>query len=146
MPTYINNAGNWVELSGSDRPYLNVSGNWQGAKNIYAKVSGTWQTVYQYDNTGPSISDWTIYGDDSNQMTFAWSGGALVTDSESGVVNVFGGVKTRVNWDSKNPKQTVMFAGANMPLVKGLALEAGVSKSVQTIKETAWGLGLSAKF
>ena len=88
MPTYINNAGNWVELSGSDRPYLNVSGNWQGAKNIYAKVSGTWQTVYQYDNTGPSISDWTIYGDDSNQMTFAWSGGALVTDSESGVVNV----------------------------------------------------------
>ena len=56
------------------------------------------------------------------------------------------GVKTRVNWDSANPKQTVMFAGANMPLVKGLALEAGVSKSVQTIKETAWGLGVSAKF
>ena len=68
------------------------------------------------------------------------------TGMKFGVVNTFAGVKTRVNWDSANPKQTVMFAGANMPLVKGLALEAGVSKSVQTIKETAWGLGLSAKF
>ena len=68
------------------------------------------------------------------------------TGMKFGVVNTFAGVKTRVNWDSANPKQTVMFAGANMPLVKGLALEAGVSKSYQTIKETAWGLGVSAKF
>lgn len=63
-----------------------------------------------------------------------------------GVVSTYAGVKTRVNWDSAAPKQTLMFAGASMPVVKGLALEAGVSKSVQTIKETAWGLGVSAKF
>jgi hypothetical protein len=68
------------------------------------------------------------------------------TGVKFGVINTYAGVKTRVNWDSVNPKQTVMFAGASMPVMKGLALEAGVSKSLQTIKETSWGLGLSAKF
>ena len=68
------------------------------------------------------------------------------TGMKFGVVSTYAGVKTRVNWDSANPKQTVMFAGASMPVTKGLALEAGVSKSLQTIKETAWGLGVSAKF
>lgn len=68
------------------------------------------------------------------------------TGAKFGIVNAYAGVKTRVNWDSANPKQTVLFAGAAMPVTKGLALEAGVSKSYQTIKETAFGLGLSAKF
>lgn len=63
-----------------------------------------------------------------------------------GVLNTFAGVKTRVNFNSTNPKQTVMFAGAVMPVTKGISLDAGVSKSFQTIKETAVGLGVSAKF
>ena len=63
-----------------------------------------------------------------------------------GVVSAYAGVKTRVNWDSANPKQTVLFAGASMPVTKGLAVQAGLSKSLQTIHETAWGLGVSAKF
>lgn len=63
-----------------------------------------------------------------------------------GVVSAYAGVKTRVNWDSANPKQTVLFTGASMPVTKGLALQAGLSKSFQTIHETAWGLGVSAKF
>jgi hypothetical protein len=68
------------------------------------------------------------------------------TGAKFGIVNTYAGVKTRVNWDSANPKQTVLFTGASMPVAKGIALEAGLSKSYQTIKETAWGLGLSAKF
>lgn len=68
------------------------------------------------------------------------------TGAKFGIVNAYAGVKTRVNWDSANPKQTVLFAGAVMPVTKGLALEAGVSKSYQSIQETAFGLGLSAKF
>ncbi len=88
MPTYVNVSGTWQELTGTDRPFAKVGGVWQGATNMYAKVGGVWQQVYQYDNTGPTVADWTVAGNDSNQMTFAWSGGPLVTDSESGVTNV----------------------------------------------------------
>lgn len=57
----------------------------------------------------------------------------------------YAGVKTRVNWDSANPKQTVAFAGVSMPLNKRLSVNAGMSKSYQDIKESAWGVGLNVK-
>lgn len=54
----------------------------------------------------------------------------------------FAGAKTRVNWDSDNPKQTVAFAGVSMPVTKELSINAGVSRSYQTINENAYGVGV----
>lgn len=58
----------------------------------------------------------------------------------------FAGVKTRLNWQQKTPDQTVTFAGVNYSLTKSVGLEVSASKSTQTIKETAYGLGLRVGF
>jgi hypothetical protein len=63
-----------------------------------------------------------------------------------GPVYAFGGVKTRVNWNDKNPAQTVAFAGVSVPVAKQVSLSVGGSKSYQDIKETAWGLGVRVGF
>ena len=68
------------------------------------------------------------------------------TGMKMGKVFGYAGVKTRVNWDSANPKQTVAFAGASLPVTKQVALSAGYSKSFQDIKESAWGLGVRVNF
>jgi len=41
----------------------------------------------------------------------------------------YAGVKTRVNWDSSNPKQTVGFAGLSYSLTKDVSVNVGASKS-----------------
>lgn len=64
------------------------------------------------------------------------------TGAKLGMVYGFAGLKTRVNWDSSNPKQTVAFAGVSLPVNKKLSVSAGMSKSYQDIKETAWGVGV----
>ena len=64
------------------------------------------------------------------------------TGMKMGKVFGYAGVKTRVNWESANPKQTVAFAGVSMPVAKQVSLNAGFSKSYQSIKESAWGLGV----
>lgn len=56
------------------------------------------------------------------------------------------GAKTRLNWDNANPKQTVGFATYMLPLAKDVSLNFNVSKSVQDIKENAYGLGLGFSF
>jgi hypothetical protein len=58
----------------------------------------------------------------------------------------YAGVKTRINWDSANPKQTVAFAGVSLPLSKQMSVSVGAGKSYQDIKETSWGLGLRVGF
>lgn len=63
-----------------------------------------------------------------------------------GPVYAFGGAKTRVNWDSANPKQTVGFAGVSYPVSKQVSVSASASKSWQDIKETAYGVGLRVGF
>ena len=89
MPTYVHNGSGWQELTGTDRPYVNVSGTFQGVKNIYVHNGSGWQQAYQYDNTGPTVADWTVVGGETdNKMYFNWAAGALVTDAESGVVSV----------------------------------------------------------
>jgi len=84
MPTHVKVSGTWQELTGTDRPYAKVSGNWQGATNIYAKVSGNWQQVYQYDNTGPTVTTPVVAPFSGTQDYVTWS---AVTDSESGVLS-----------------------------------------------------------
>lgn len=81
MPIYVNVNGTWVELSGADRPYANVSGTWQGITNAYANVSGTWQQVYQYDNTAPTVPIPSITSGGSSD-TISWTN---ITDDASGV-------------------------------------------------------------
>ena len=54
----------------------------------------------------------------------------------------FAGAKTRINWDTDNPKQTVAFAGVSLPLTRDVSVSASVSRSYQTIKEDAYGVGL----
>lgn len=83
-----------------------------------------------------------------------WNGGrsfqyGLVgasTGMSLGPVYGFAGVKTRVNWNDKNPAQTVTFAGVSKNLTKSVSVNAGWSKSFQDIKETAWGVGIRVGF
>lgn len=63
-----------------------------------------------------------------------------------GPVYGFAGVKTRVNWNDRNPNQTVTFAGVSKNLTKSVSVNVGVSKSFQDIKETAWGAGVRVGF
>lgn len=83
-----------------------------------------------------------------------WNGGrsfqyGLVgasTGMPLGPVYAFAGAKTRVNWNDKNPAQTVTFAGVSHNVTKAVSVNAGWSKSFQDIKETAWGVGVRVGF
>jgi hypothetical protein len=68
------------------------------------------------------------------------------TGMKVGPVWAYAGVKTRVNWESATPAQTVAFVGASYPLTKTLSVNAGWSKSYQDIQENAWGVGLRVGF
>jgi hypothetical protein len=63
-----------------------------------------------------------------------------------GKLYVYGGAKTRVNWNDNNPKQTVTFVGVSMPITKTLSANVGASKSTQDIRETALGAGIRVTF
>lgn len=56
------------------------------------------------------------------------------------------GVKTRLNWESDNPKQTLGFVGLALPVNKQLSVNAGFSKSFQDIKEESWNFGVRFAF
>lgn len=59
---------------------------------------------------------------------------------------LLGGVKTRVNFHGSDPKQTVEFASYSVPVASKVALNVGVSRSDQTIKEKAFGAGITVSF
>jgi len=63
-----------------------------------------------------------------------------------GPLFAFTGVKTRVNWDTDNPKQTVTWLGASMPLNKAVSVSASMSRSLQDIQEKAVGVGLRVAY
>lgn len=56
------------------------------------------------------------------------------------------GVKTRVNWDSANPKQTVAFVSYDMPVISKVSVGVGVSQSYQDIQDRAVGFTVSVGF
>jgi len=56
------------------------------------------------------------------------------------------GAKTRVNWDSANPKQSVVFATYDMPVISKVSVGLGVSQSYQDIQDRAVGLTVSVGF
>jgi hypothetical protein len=59
---------------------------------------------------------------------------------------LLGGIKTRVNWDHNNPKQTVEFATYSIPVAQKVSLNLNASRSGQTIKERALGVGIGIGF
>ena len=78
--------------------------------------------------------------------SFQYGVAGATTGMNLGPVYAFTGVKSRVNWESNAPEQTLLFAGVSMPVSKGLAVNAGVSKSYRDIKENAVGLGVRISF
>ena len=56
------------------------------------------------------------------------------------------GAKTRVNWDNANPKQSVVFASYDMPVISKVSVGVGVSQSYQDIQDRAVGLTVSVGF
>lgn len=63
-----------------------------------------------------------------------------------GPLYAFSGVKTRVNWDDANPKQTVTWAGVSMPINRSFSVSASISRSMQDIQEKAVGVGLRINY
>lgn len=63
-----------------------------------------------------------------------------------GPAYAFTGVKTRVNWDDSNPKQTVAWLGVSMPINKTVSVSASLSRSLQDIEEKAAGVGLRISY
>jgi hypothetical protein len=68
------------------------------------------------------------------------------TGAPIGPVYAFAGVKTRVNFQSGTPDQTVAFGGVSYPLTKAVSVSASVSASRQDITENAFGIGLRVGF
>ena len=56
------------------------------------------------------------------------------------------GAKTRVNWNSTNPKQSVVFVSYDMPVISKVSVGLGVSQSYQDIQDRAVGLTVSVGF
>ena len=63
-----------------------------------------------------------------------------------GIGYALAGIKTRVNWTSTNPKQTVAWGTYSVPVTKSVSVNLNVSKSYQTITENAYGLGIGFSF
>jgi len=58
----------------------------------------------------------------------------------------YASVKTRVRTSEADPKQTVVIAGYSVPISKDLAVNVGLSRSGQDIKERGASVGLSVGF
>ena len=84
MPAYIKVAGNWNEITGTEQPYVKVSGTWRSVSQIHAKVGGVWKQVYEYDNTGPTVPTPTVVPNSGTQDTVYWG---AITDAQSGVAS-----------------------------------------------------------
>ncbi len=89
MPSYINKDGTNTTISSSTNVYARTDTTWSRVNNISVRKDASWVQVYQYDSTAPTVADWSVVGGETdNTMAFVWSGGPLVTDSESGVTQV----------------------------------------------------------
>jgi hypothetical protein len=90
VPSYIYKSGSPTTVTSGTNVYV-YTGAATTARANYIKVynGASWETVYQYDTTAPVVnSNRTTTGLSNANMRFAWSGGALVTDAESGVASV----------------------------------------------------------
>lgn len=78
--------------------------------------------------------------------SFQYSLVGATAGMQLGPTQAYAGIKTRLNWESANPKQTIASVGVNVPLTTDVSLNLGVNRSYQDIKETSWGAGLRVEF
>jgi len=83
MPTFVHNGTAFQELTGTDQPFVNVAGTFQGVKNVYVYASGAWRTVYEYDITAPTIPTPTVVNATTSH-TVSWT---ALSDNASGVAS-----------------------------------------------------------
>ena len=83
MPTYVHNGTAFQELTGTDQPFVNVAGTFQGVKNVYVYAAGAWRTVYEYDITAPTIPTPTVVNATTSH-TVSWT---ALSDNASGVAS-----------------------------------------------------------
>ena len=124
----------------------------QGRTGIYHNGAGTFSSLETTigKNVGP-VAAYVGYGYDNGlagKPATKYDYGLIGANAGTKVGPGFAlaGIKTRVNWDSKNPKQTVAWGTYSVPVTKGLAVNLNVSKSYQTITENAYGLGIAVSF
>ena len=110
----------------------------QGRTGIYHNNIGMFTPYvgYGYDNG--------VSGKPASKYDYGLVGVNVGTKAGPGFA--LAGVKTRVNWNDANPKQTVAWATYSIPVTKGVAINLNASKSYQTITENAYGLGLGFSF
>lgn len=68
------------------------------------------------------------------------------TGLKLGPVYGFTGAKTRLNFETHTPKQTLVFTGVSYPLTKTFSAEVSASRSYQDIKENAVGVALRVNY
>jgi len=88
MSVKVGVGGVWTTLAEGAPLKVGAGGTFRQVQNIKVGVGGVWTQVWQYDVTAPSVRAFTVTGQSDADMRFAWSGGALVTDSGSGVASV----------------------------------------------------------
>ena len=87
-------------------------------------------------------------GHDFGNTTAGFNYGLIgaTTGAKVGPGFAYAGIKTRVAVGAGEPKQTVGFAGYSVPVAKNVAVNVGVSRSGQDIKERGVSAGLSFGF
>lgn len=86
------------------------------------------------------------YGSGSNQ-SYNYGLVGATAGAKVGPGFLLGGVKTRVgSTETTRTKQTVLFTTYSVPVAKNVAVNLNASRSGQTIKEAAVGLGLQVNF
>ncbi len=82
-------ASTWDAIDGTQKIHVkDGASSWNQVEKMFVKTgASTWTQVYQYDNTGPTVRAFSATGQANGNMRFSWSGGALVTDADSGVAS-----------------------------------------------------------
>lgn len=88
MGIWVKAGGTWEQLGGADRPYARVAGVWEGLDTVHVKVAGSWEQAWQFDVDAPTVRAFTVTGLSNGNVRVAWSGGALATDTGSGMSSV----------------------------------------------------------
>lgn len=94
------------------------------------------------------ITPFVGVGHDFGSTTNGYNYGLVgaTTGAKIGPGYAYAGAKTRVRASTTDPKQTVGFAGYSVPVAKDIAVNVGLSRSGQDIKERGASVGVSFGF
>ena len=131
-------AGLQLGLQSRTGIYHNGAGTFSSLETTVGKAIGpvTPYVGYGYDNG--------VSGKPASRYDYGLVGANVGVKAGPGFA--LAGIKTRVNWNDANPKQTVAFGTYAVPVAKNVSIDLNLSKSYQTITENAYGLGVSFNF